>query len=120
MSTRKKCLADVIGVDVEEDHQHWETGMQTEIPEFHGSLQLEEFLDWLAIVEEILEFKGVLANKCVPLVATRLYCRATAWWQQLKLTRTRLDKEKISTWEKMKKHMRVTFLPYNYQRLMYQ
>ena len=30
--------------DVEEDHQHWETGMQTKIPEFHGSLQPKEFL----------------------------------------------------------------------------
>ena len=38
----------------------------------------------------------------------------------MKLTRTRLGKEKIISWEKMKKHMRSTFLPYNFQRLMYQ
>ena len=36
--------------DVEEDHRHWETGMRTEIPEFHGSLQPKEFLDWLATI----------------------------------------------------------------------
>ena len=71
--------------------------MQTKIPKFHDSLQPEEFLDWLATVEEILEFKGVPANKCVPFVAKRLRGRATAWWQQLKLTRTRLGKEKINT-----------------------
>ena len=41
---------------VEEDRQCWETEMRYEIPEFHGSLQPEEYLDWLAIVEEILEF----------------------------------------------------------------
>ena len=97
-----------------EDRRRWETGMRTEILEFHGSLQPEEFLDWLATVEEILEFKGVPENKRVPLVATRLWGRATAWWQQLKLTRTRLGKAKITTWDKMKKHMRVSFLPYNY------
>ena len=88
--------------------------MRTEISEFHGSLQAEENLDWLATVEEILEFKGVQENKCVPLVATRLRGRATAWWQQVKLTHTRLGKSKIVTWEKMKKHMRSAFLPYNF------
>ena len=82
---------------VEEDRQCWETKMRTKIPEFHGNLQLEEFLDWLAIVEEILEFKGVPANKHMPLVAMRLRGRPTAWWQQLKFTHTRLAKEKIST-----------------------
>ena len=55
--------------------------MRTEIPEFHGSLQPEDFLHWLATVEEILDFKGVPENKRVPLIATRLRGRATAWWQ---------------------------------------
>ena len=97
-----------------EDRRRWETGMRTEIPEFHGSLQPEDFLDWLATVEEILDFKGVPENKRVPLIATRLRGRATAWWQQIKLTRTRLGKSKIVTWEKMKKHLRAEFLPYNF------
>ena len=52
--------------------------MQTEILEFHGSLKPEEFLDWLASVEEILDFKGVPENKRVPLIATRVRGRATA------------------------------------------
>ena len=37
-----------------EDRRRWETRMRTEIPEFHGSLLPEEFLDGLATVEEIL------------------------------------------------------------------
>ena len=76
----------------DEDRRRWETGMRTEISEFHGSLQPEEFLDWLATVEEILDFKGVPENKRVPLIATRLRGRATTWWQQTKLTRNRLGK----------------------------
>ena len=56
----------------------------------------------------------------MPLIVTRLRARAAAWWQQLKLTRSRLGKLKITTWEKMKKHLRATFLPYNHQRVMYQ
>ena len=52
----------------DDDRRRWETG----ILEFHGSLQPEEFLDWLATVEEILDFKGVPENKWVPLITTRL------------------------------------------------
>ncbi|PKI58866.1 hypothetical protein CRG98_020765, partial [Punica granatum] len=85
-----------------------------------SDLKHKEFLDWLTIVEEILEFKGVPEDKRVSLVAIRLRDRATAWWQQVKLTRSRLGKPKIVTWEKMKKHLRASFLPYNFQRLMYQ
>ncbi|XP_050218370.1 uncharacterized protein LOC126669084 [Mercurialis annua] len=105
---------------VDDDRRRLESGMRTEIPEFYGGLKSEEFLDWLATVEEILEFKDVPADRRVPLVATRFRDRTTAWWQQLKLTRSRLGKPKIDTWEKMKKHLKTTFLPYNFQRLMYQ
>ncbi|XP_031375720.1 uncharacterized protein LOC116190199 [Punica granatum] len=67
---------------IEEDRQRWETGIRTDIPEFQGGLQPEEFLDWLAMVEEVLEFKGVPEIKRVQLVATRLRGRASLWWQQ--------------------------------------
>ena len=67
-----------------------------------------------------MEFQGVPEEMKVPLVATRLQGRAITWWQQLKLSRNLLGKQKIATREKMKKHLCGTFLPYNYQRLMYQ
>ena len=55
--------------------------MRTKVPEFQGSLQLEEFIDWLCTAEEVMEFKGVLEEMKVSLVAIRLWGRATAWWQ---------------------------------------
>lgn len=54
------------------------------------------------------------------LVATRFRGRAAAWWQQLKLSRVRQGKDKIGSYEKLKKKMRVAFLPHNYSRLMFQ
>ncbi|GJR53338.1 putative nucleotidyltransferase, ribonuclease H [Tanacetum coccineum] len=45
---------------------------------------------------------------------------ASAWWQQLKLTRERVGKPRITSWQKMKKCMRANFIPHNYQRQMYQ
>ena len=72
----------------QDDRRVWESSMHTEVPEFHGSLQPEEFIDWLYTTEEVMEFKGVPEELKVPLVATRLRGRAAAWWQQFKLTRS--------------------------------
>ncbi|KAK2656044.1 hypothetical protein Ddye_009096 [Dipteronia dyeriana] len=74
-----------------------------------GNLMPKEFLDWLRFMEEILEFKNVPTNARVALVATQLQRRATTWWQQLKLSRTRLGKlgkSKLMDWEKMKRKLR--------------
>ena len=98
----------------------WESGFKLDIPEFKGCLQPEEFLDWVAAVEEILEFKEVPQDKRVSLVATKFRGRAAAWWQQLKQSRIRQGKSKINTWENFLKHMRAAFLPHNYMRTLYQ
>ena len=105
---------------LEDNDRRWESEIRTDIPEFHGGLQAEEFLDWLSTVEEILEFREVPDERRVALNTTRFWGCAIAWWQQLKLTRSRMGKGKISSWEKMKKHLRAALLPYNYQRVMYQ
>ena len=93
--------------------------MCTKVPKFQGSLQPGEFIDWLYTAKEVMEFKGIPKEMKVPLIATLLRGRAT-WWQQFKMTRSLLGKSKVTTWEKMKKHLCATFLPYNYQRIMYQ
>ena len=72
------------------------------------------------MLKKFFDFKEVPEHRRVKLVATRLRGRAMAWWQQTKLTRERMGKSKIVSWEKMKKLMKATFLPYNYQFLMYQ
>ena len=98
----------------------WESRFKLDIPDFKGCLQPEEFLDWVAAVEEILEFKEVPQDERVSLVATKFRGHATAWWQQLKQSRIRQCKSKINTWENFLKHMRAAFLPYNYMRTLYQ
>ena len=70
------------------DSRRWEAGIKIEIPEFQGSLQPDELIDWINNVEEILEFKEVPADKRVPLVVTRFRGRASAWYQQIKTTRS--------------------------------
>jgi hypothetical protein len=71
-----------------DESRRWETGLKVDIPEFHGGLQADEYLDWINTVDEVLEFKQVPEDRRVALVATRLRGRDGAWWQQVKKTRT--------------------------------
>ena len=98
----------------------WTAGIKVEIPEFHGGSQPEDLLDWIVTVDEFLEFKEVPGNRQVSLIATRFRGHAASWWNQLKLSRTRRGKEKITSWDKLKKHMQKTFIPYNFERLLFQ
>jgi hypothetical protein len=77
-------------IDFPIDHYQWEAGMRTEILEFHGVLQPKEpkeLLEWLSMVEKVLELKGILDDKRVQQVATQFHGRAITWWQQLKLSK---------------------------------
>ena len=102
------------------DGFQWEKGFKTEIPEFHGNSSAEELLDWIVTVEEILEFKRVPMDRCVPVLTMRFRNRAAAWWTQQKATRARLGKQKIVSWDKLKSKLKKTFLPYNYDQTMFQ
>ncbi|KAG7558942.1 Retrotransposon gag domain [Arabidopsis thaliana x Arabidopsis arenosa] len=102
------------------DDKKWESSFKCEIPEFHGSSSPEELLDWFGTVDEILEFKRVPLDRCVPLIAIRFRSRAAAWWSQFKSTRARQGKSKIISWDKLRKHMRQNFLPFNYDQVLFQ
>ena len=87
--------------EVQPEERQWERGFRIEIPEFNGNLSTEEFLDWLIAIEEILEFKRIPEDQCVPLIASRFKNRAMAWWQQIKESRRRAGKPRIDTWERL-------------------
>ncbi|KFK30814.1 hypothetical protein AALP_AA6G029600 [Arabis alpina] len=94
-------------------------GFRVDLPEFNGGPRGESLLDWIATVDEVLDFKQVPENRRVPLVAMKFCGHAATWWKQLKITRFRTGKEPIHPWEKLKKHLRATFLPHNYERTLY-
>jgi hypothetical protein len=73
---------------VQAQANQWESSFKLDILGLNRSLQPEEFLDWIAAVEEVLEFKGVPEDRQVSLVVTKFRGRGVAWWQQLKQSRT--------------------------------
>ena len=89
---------------------------RVDLPEFSGTLQAEGFIDWLNEVERIFDYKEVPDHVKVKLVAIKLKGRASVWWEQLRRSRERQGKAKITDWEKMKGH----FLPFGYTQTLFQ
>ena len=59
----------------------WESNFKIELAKFCGSLNHEEFMDWLNQVERIFDFHEVLDSKKVKLISIKLRGRALAWWE---------------------------------------
>jgi len=60
--------------------------MKMDLPSFNGQLQIEEFLDWLVLVERFFNYMDIPKDKKVKLVAYRPLGGASAWWEQLQST----------------------------------
>jgi hypothetical protein len=71
-------------------------------------------------LERIFEPKKVPDRDKVKLVAIKLKGSASAWWEQLKQSRERQGKAKITDWEKMKNKMKSHFLPFGYTQTLFQ
>ncbi|KAA0054761.1 uncharacterized protein E6C27_scaffold437G00390 [Cucumis melo var. makuwa] len=77
------------------------------------------FLDWLKNTEILFNYMNTPEVKKVHLVALKLKAGASAWWDQLEVSRQRCGKQPIRSWEKMKKLLKVRFLPPNYEQTLY-
>lgn len=59
-------------------NSRWESSFRLEITEFFGSTVSEELLD-CSSPHEILEFKQMPLDRCMPLLAIRFRDKAAAW-----------------------------------------
>ena len=100
-------------------NKNWESRFKIEFPEFDGSLDHEEFVDWLSQAEEIFVCYDILESKKVKLAAMTLRGKARSWWEQLKIQRLREEKTKIQTWEKLKSKLMKQFFLYSHIQIHY-
>ncbi|GKD30814.1 reverse transcriptase domain-containing protein, partial [Tanacetum coccineum] len=94
-------------------------GLRTEIPEFEGRLQPDDFLDWIQTVERIFDLRDIPDRLKVKLVAIKLKKYASLWWEHVQTQRARKGKHKVDTWDKMKRLLRDKFLPVTYKQDAY-
>jgi hypothetical protein len=97
----------------------WDSRLRVEIPDFTGSLNSEEYLDWVYTVEEVFKLKNVPPEKQVSLVAIRFRDRAAAWWQNYKYQRYQDRLLPLEEWGDLKRAMDREFLPLNYKQTLF-
>ena len=90
--------------------------MNVDILEFEGKMNGDIFLDWLYTVDRVFDYKELSDERKVKLVAIKLRGYASLWWENLKKERDRLGKDRIRSWEKMKKELKKRFLTENYKQ----
>jgi hypothetical protein len=101
------------------EEPRWETNFKVELPDFHGSLNPDEFMDWIHTVERVFDYHEAPDSRKAKLVAVRLKGRASAWWEQLQVQCVRRGKGKVKTWTKMRQKLQEHFLPFNYTQSLY-
>lgn len=98
-----------------ERRQGWKNSdFKVDIPTFEGKLDSDEFLEWVETVERIFEYKDVVEEKKVKLVARRLRKYASTWWTNVVSKKNRQGKGPIRSWKRMKRLMKEKFLPSYY------
>lgn len=91
-------------------------GIKLEIPDFHGLVNTDEFLDWLSWGEKVFEYKYIPYYKKAKLVVTKMTGYALVWWDSLHNGRLLHGKRRIKLWDKMKKKLQEEFISAGYER----
>ena len=85
-----------------------------DIPMFSRNFCEEDILDWIQMVDEFFECVSVPVEKQAKLVARRLDCSTSTWWNQLQNKRVYEGKPKIRTWTYMRKKLLNRFLAWQH------
>ncbi|KAF8392551.1 hypothetical protein HHK36_022896 [Tetracentron sinense] len=94
---------------------------KVQISNFHGEMEVEDFLDWLDSLESYFDWKEVPEEIKVKLVDAKLRGPVSIWWKHYQNDReVRGGKGKIRRWDKMKEKLKAQFLPRDYEQSLYQ
>ncbi|XP_031270993.1 uncharacterized protein LOC116129386 [Pistacia vera] len=94
-------------------------GLKVDLPEFNGSLDLNDFIDWLHEIERVFEFKGYNDEKRCKVDILKFKEYASLWWENTRKKREREGKTRIRSWEKLKRVLKKRFLPDNHKQDLY-
>ena len=100
-------------------NNHEDRSFKLELPEFYGSSDPEVFYDWVRRLESIFQYKDYDDVKSCKMATLKLTKLAGLWFDNLKAKRRREGKEKIASWEKLKKKMEQRWVPREYVQDQY-
>ena len=91
----------------------------TELPDFNGSADPEVYLEWERKIERMFDFKDLDDEKRCKYAILKLGKSASLWFEGLKAQRVRDRKEKITSWESLKRKLRKRYVPSNHRLNLY-
>ncbi|PWA51772.1 hypothetical protein CTI12_AA461010 [Artemisia annua] len=90
-----------------------------DIPSFHGSMNVEDFVDWMSELHNFFKFYEIPMDQRVIFVAYKLKVGAQSWWKNMQITRERQGKLPITSRERMERELRRRFLPPNHDQILF-
>ncbi|XP_056855037.1 uncharacterized protein LOC130504448 [Raphanus sativus] len=91
-------------------------GLKLKIPEFKGTADPEEYLEWEKKIELVFNCRDYTAEYKMKLAPTEFKEYALSWWDNLVTARRRAGDFPVETWDQMKVIMRKRFVPSHYHR----
>lgn len=94
--------------------------VRIDIHEFDGkSDDPEVYIEWEACLDKYFEYKETSSERQYKLAKIKLTKLVAVWLESIQKQRRRDDRASISTWEKLKKHLRKKYVPSNYKEQLY-
>lgn len=90
-----------------------------ELPEFVGGTNPENYLEWERKIDRMFDFKEMDDERRCKFAILKLSKGASLWYEGLKEKRLRAGKEKLSSWETLKRKLRKRYVPNNYRLSTY-
>ncbi|KAK9697227.1 hypothetical protein RND81_08G023100 [Saponaria officinalis] len=100
-------------------HEDVDQHIKVELPDFHGTLNPEELLEWLRAVERIFEYKGYDDAKKFKVAILKFKGYASLWYEGVKQQRAQARKEPLKSWEKLKKKLQTKFISADYTQELF-
>ena len=93
--------------------------VKIEPPDYEGSLDPEDYLEWVQSIERVFEAKNYSDVKSFKVAVMKLKKYASLWYEHLKHQREQDGKRRIRSWSKLKRLMSKHFLPASYKQDLY-
>ncbi|KAL9244399.1 hypothetical protein vseg_018179 [Gypsophila vaccaria] len=90
-----------------------------ELPEFAGGTDPEAYMEWERKIDRMFDFKDLDDGKRCKYAILRLSKGASLWFEGVKTQRARSGKEKISSWESLKRKLRKRYVPTTHKLALY-
>lgn len=99
---------------------HEDRTVRIDIHEFDGqSTKPEVYIEWEASLDRYFEYKNTTPERQYKLAKIKLTKLAAVWLEGIQRQRRREDRNRIDTWNKLKKHLRRKYVPNNYKHQLY-